>query len=90
MFIASEYPVRLTVRCPTCAGEAIVLREDYARAQMFCALDGVPLTVVGCVAGASLPHDETPQRGPAVVVWKRNGSPVSLSQLVGPGVAFGV
>lgn len=92
--MASKYPTRLMVRCPSCGGDAVVLRDDYAKAQMFCALDGVPLIVMGCVAGAMFPHEETPQRGPAVVVWKRNGTPVqtaeSLVSLVGPGVAFGV
>lgn len=61
MIIASQYPTRLLIRCPTCAGTAVVTRDDYAARQVFCALDGVPMQVVSVTAGVTTgnewPHE---------------------------------
>lgn len=72
------FPTRLRVRCPVCLGEAMVLHTDYAAVQMFCAVDGVPLVVVECIAGFPREHEEL-QRGPRIVVWRKNGNPTPLA-----------
>lgn len=49
--LVSKFPTRLLIRCATCNGCAVVNRDDYAARQVFCAIDGVPMTVVSVMTG---------------------------------------
>jgi hypothetical protein len=68
MQVQSAYPTRLLVRCPTCRGHARVLAADYARAQMFCTRDGVPLIPIAVAAGAPRFGEFGTPDGPTVQV----------------------
>lgn len=72
-----KYPVRLLIVCPTCKGQAIVLRDDWMRAQTFCPRDGVPMTVLTVAAGAPLSIG-------VPLVGDGAGEPLDLTRCVKP------
>jgi hypothetical protein len=71
MFMASRFPVRLIVRCSSCGKQLEILRDDYERAQMFCATDDLPLIVTGVIAGAPLGAKLVPVFMPNLQIVRR-------------------
>lgn len=72
-----KYPVRLLVVCPTCKGQAIVLRDDWIRAQTFCPRDGVPLAIRMVAAGVPISVQEP-------LIGDGAGEPLDLTLCVKP------
>lgn len=69
----SQYPTRLKISCHVCHGEALIDRVAYERAQLFCSLDGVPLTVKTVISGVPS-NTERPTGKPLLITEVPKGT----------------